>query len=486
MSKPNIVYILADDMGYGDVSCLNAESKIHTPNLDRIGNQGRRFTDAHSSSAVCTPSRYSILTGRYNWRSSLKQGVLLGYDAPLIEEGRETAATLLSRHGYHTGCVGKWHLGWEWPTLEGETAGNQFPFGSKEHTEQRREMNRKIDYSKRIGGGPVDCGFDSYFGVDVPNFPPYAWIENDHLIDVPTIEKPPEMYGNPGMMCEGWSLEAMIPEFTRRAVDLIEKEQSPFFLYYPLTSPHAPIVPNEQFTGMSEAGKYGDFVCEVDWVVGEIMDALDRSGKSDNTLLVFTSDNGPEQNAYPIGRKYGHYCMGHWRGVKSDIWEGGHREPFIARWPKLIPAGSVCSQLVCLGDLMATIADITNAELPKDAGEDSVSMFPLLEGKLDMPTRKKLIHHSGWFGNFALRSGDWVFIDAPSGGDCFNTTDEGNKKEPEWFRLSRGYEFHDFPGELFNLNSDESEKYNLYAEHPEIVQEMREYLAQEKNNGRLQ
>lgn len=483
-SKPNIIFILADDMGYGDMTCNNPDSKIPTPNLDRLAEQGMRFTNAHAASSLCTPSRYNVLTGRYSWRSKLKKGIVWEWDSPVLESGRLTVAGLLKQQGYATHCIGKWHLGWEWMTIDGRRAGDLIPFASKNHHEERRELSKHIDYGQRIGGGPVDHGFDSYFGVDVPNFPPYAWFEDDHLVDVPTVEKSDDRYGNPGMMCEGWSWEAMIPTFTQRAVSLIENEQTPFFLYFPLTSPHTPIVPNEPFQGKSGAGRYGDFVCEVDWIVGEIMDALERTGKVENTLLVFTSDNGPEGNAYPIARKYGHFCMGHWRGTKSDLWEGGHREPFIASWPNTIPCGTVCDQLVCLGDLMATCADITKTHIPDDARVDSISMLPLLSGNVETPTRENLILHSGWCGNFALISGDWVFIDAPSGGDCFNTTEPGNRKEPEWFRKLRGYSFHDCPGELFDLSSDEGEKNNLYAERPEIVREMQACLVQARSSAR--
>lgn len=479
--SPNIIYILADDMGYGDMACNNPDSKIPTPNLDRLAAQGTRFTDAHAASSVCTPSRYSVLTGRYAWRSRLKRGIVWEWDSALLESDRLTVAGLLKQQGYTTHCLGKWHLGWDWMTDDGEIAGPQLPFGKHqaETAVQRRAMARRIDYTARIGGGPVDRGFDTYFGVDVPNFPPYTWFENDRVTEPPTVEKPESMYGHPGLMTPGWSLEAMIPEFTRRAVSLIETAEQPFFLYFPLTSPHAPVVPNERFKGMSRAGKYGDFVCEVDWVVGEVMKALDRSGKAEDTLLIFTSDNGPEAHAadcegsYEIARLYSHYSVGQWRGTKRDIWEGGHREPFAARWPGVTPAGTICDQLVCLGDLFATCADITGATPPAGAGEDSVSMLPLLEGKTDRPTRSHLVHHS-LSGNFAVRCKNWVLIDAPSGGDV---------KEPDWFKEERGYVPHDFPGELFDLRTDVAEKENLYGKHPEVVRELSHILAQAKMEG---
>jgi arylsulfatase A len=479
--KPNIIFIFADDMGYGDMACNNPDSKIPTPNLDRLSEEGMRFTDAHAASAICTPSRYNVLTGRYAWRSRLKRGIVWEWDSPLIEPDRLTVAGLLKQAGYATHCIGKWHLGWNWKTIDGDLAGPQLPFGmlDEEIQKQRKDMGYRIDYSQRIGGGPVDCGFDTYFGVDVPNFPPYTWFENDRLGDLPTIEKPDSMYGNPGLMKPGWSLEKMIPEFTRRAVSLIESAEEPFFLYFPLTSPHAPIVPNEAFRGRSWAGKYGDFVCEVDWLVGEVMQALDRAGKSGNTLLIFTSDNGPEaapadfEGAYELARVTGHYSMGQWRGTKRDIWEGGHREPFLARWTGVTPAGTVCNQLVCLGDLMATCAEIIGTKLPSNAGEDSISMLPLLHGQTDLPTRSYMVHHSA-NGNFAVRSKDWILIDAPSGGDV---------PEPEWFRRERGYTSHNFPGELFDLNKDVPEKNNQYGENPEVIRALSELLENAKRAG---
>ncbi|MFW5858230.1 MAG: sulfatase family protein, partial [Planctomycetota bacterium] len=390
--------ILADDMGCGDVSCLHPEGKIRTEHLDRMADAGMVFTDAHGSSAVCTPSRYSILTGRYAWRGRLQRSVLGPHDGPLLEADRPTLPGFLRAHGYRTACIGKWHLGMEWtfdPAAPRPGGGWQ--------TDAAREASLAIDYTRPLRGGPVDRGFDTYFGVDVPNFPPYTWFENDRLTDVPTVEKPDSMYGNPGKMVPGWALEKMIPEFTRRAVDLVESQadaDEPFFLYFPLTSPHSPIVPNEPFRGMSDAGNYGDFVCEVDWVVGQVYDALERTGQLDNMLLFFTSDNGPEGRtpddlgAYERIRESDHYSMGELRGIKRDAWEGGHRTPFLACWPDVIPAGTVCEQPVCLVDLMATFAEITGADMAKDAGEDSVSILPLLRGEVDRPTRRTVIHHS--------------------------------------------------------------------------------------------
>ena len=467
-TRPNIVYILADDMGYGDVGCYNPESKIPTPHLDQLAAQGMRFTDTHAASSVCSPSRYSILTGRYCWRTPLKRGVLWPWDPPLIEPDRLTAASLLREHGYRTACIGKWHLGWEWGTRDGEPAHEGAEVGVLD-VAQRTAMEQNIDYSKPMAGGPVDCGFDHYFGVDVPNFPPYTWFQQDRLADAPTDEKPEGMFGLPGAMKPDWKLEEMIPEFVRRATDYIgDTGPDPFFLYLPLTSPHSPVVPNEQFIGKSGAGLYGDFVCEVDWVVGEVMAALERKGIADNTLVIFTTDNGPECSPAAAGgsyehiRDFGHYSMAHLRGVKRDTWEGGHRVPFVARWPKVTPAGSTCDQLTVLGDFIRTCAQMMDVALPEDEAEDSVSILPLLQGDTDAVVRDTVVHHS-CSGKFGIRKDHWVFIDAPSGDD---------NKEPEWFKQERGYTPHDHPGELFDLREDISERDNRYGERPEIVREL--------------
>ncbi len=474
--RPNIVTILADDLGYGDPGCNNPSSAIPTPNIDRLAAEGMRFTDAHAGSSVCTPSRYALLTGRYAWRGRLKSGIVWEWDAPLIEEGRRTVASLLRDHGYATACIGKWHLGWEWTLTDGSRPNDHVAFGEMLRDE-RYELGTRIDYTARLGGGPVDRGFDSYFGVDVPNFAPYTWFEDDHLSEVPTVEKPDHLYGHPGLAVEGWELEPMIPEFTRRAVSYIEARATsdrPFFLYLPLTSPHSPVVPNDEFKGRSGAGNYGDFVCEVDWVVGQVMDALERAGLTDNTLLIFTSDNGPERRtpddmgAWERVREHGHYSMGDLRGIKRDAWEGGHRVPFVARWPEVTPAGAICDELVSLSDLMATCAHVVGAELGSGEGEDSVSFVPMLRGAVTTPTRSFAIHHSA-AGVFAVRArvpgreGDWVLIDAPS-------PDEND--EPDWFRAERGYEPHGEPRELYNLADDLAERRNLHAEEPEIAREL--------------
>ena len=474
-THPNIIYILADDLGYGDLSCYNPDSMIPTPNLDALASQGMRFTDAHAPSSVCTPSRYSILCGRYCWRTALKQSVLWPWDASLIEPDRLTVGQMLRERGYRTACIGKWHLGWNWATKDGSPAYGDLSPGEYEMS-KRHALSDNIDFTQPVKGGPVDCGFDYYFGEDVPNFPPYTWFENDRILAQPTEEKPDEMYGAPGPMAPGWELEAVMPELTRRTVKYIEEsDDSPFFLYFPLTAPHTPIVPTDDFKGMSGAGDYGDFVCEVDWTVGEVMKALDRRGIADNTLLIFTSDNGPENSAYKRIQEFGHYSMDGLRGLKRDTWEGGHRVLFIARWPVRTEAGAVNDEPICLIDLMATAASLVDYGLPEDAGEDSYSILPALVGEpCEPPLRGEIVHNSIQ-GNFAIRQGEWVFIDSPSG--------DANR-EPDWLKEERGYVPHDHPGELFNVAEDRIEKNNLYAAHPDRVKSLKALLEKYKQEGR--
>ncbi len=474
MKRPNIVYILADDLGYGDVGCNETGGRIPTPNIDALAQRGKRFRDAHATSAVCSPSRYSILTGRYAWRTRLKRGIVWHWDAPLIEPGQQTVATLLQEHGYRTACIGKWHLGWDWPTKDGTRPNDTLPYGA--YCDPKRAVYEdNIDYTRPIGGGPTDHGFDSYFGVDVPNFAPYTWFEDDRVVEAPTEPKPAHVYGHDGRAVASWEPRNIVPECTKRAVAFISEaaaSRQPFFLYFPLTSPHSPVVPNEQFEGRSGIGAYGDFVCEVDWVVGEITAALDHAGCTENTLVVFTSDNGPElevaddEGAFARARRTQHYSMGPLRGVKRDVWEGGHRVPFLASWPGVIPEGSTSDALVSLSDLLATCADVLNSSL-EDFGElDSESMLPVLRGQEG--GRTSLVLHGG-DGRFALRQGPWLFVDAPSGSE---------REEPDWYRSERGYVAHNHPGELFNLVHDLPERDNRYGTERDLVTQMSKALDQ--------
>ncbi len=474
-SHPNIVYILADDLGYGDLGCYNKASKIPTPNLDRLATEGMRFTDAHAPASVCTPTRYALLTGRYCWRSRMKSGVLLPWGATLIEPGRLTVASLLKQHGYATACIGKWHLGWTWPTKD----------GAPPKSGEDRLSN--VDFTQPIANGPITRGFDYYFGVDVPNYPPYCFIENDRTVGIPSVVNRPE-FNRPGPMLPGWQWVEIMPELTRRSVKFIEDlakaaPPKPFFLYFPLTAPHYPVVPAPEFQGKSQAGEYGDFVAQVDATVGQVLDALKRAGVERNTLVIFTADNGPEvveikPGAYDRAQQYGHYSMGDLRGAKRDTWEGGHRVPFLARWPGKIKAGAVSGETICHVDLMATVAAQLGAKLPDDAGEDSFNLLPVLFGKkLTQPIREATVHHSG-SGKFAIRQGNWVMIDAPSGDN------NGKSGEPRWLKQERGYATHSQPGELFDLRQDVSERKNHYADEPEKVRQLKALLEKYRIEGR--
>ena len=476
-APPNIVFILADDLGYGDLGCFNKASKIPTPNLDQLASEGLRFTDAHAPTSVCTPTRYAILTGRYSWRTRLQRNVLGPYETPLIAADRLTVPSLLKQHGYITACVGKWHLGWTWPTKDGKPP----------RTGEDRLSN--IDFSKPIPDGPTTRGFDHYFGTNVPNYPPYCFTQDDRTVGVPSVPDTGRAGGFniPGPMLPGWELVNILPELTRHAVSWVTnaaKSGTPFFLYLPLTSPHFPVVPAPEFKGKSGAGDFGDFVVQTDWTVGQVLDALKQTGVADNTLVIFTSDNGPEisgevnPGAYDRVPQYHHYSMGELRGAKRDSWEGGHRVPFIARWPGTIKAGTVSDETICHVDVMATVAAILDVKLPANAAEDSVSLLPLLRGEhLDHPVREATVHHSAQ-GRFAIRKGDWVLIDAPTGDD------NGRKGEPEWLAKERGYVRDELPGQLFDLREDLSQRRNRFAEKPEVVTELKALLEKYKRDGR--
>ena len=474
---PNIVVILADDMGYGDVKCNYPDGRIPTPHLDRLASQGMRFTDAHAPSSLCTPTRYALLTGRYAWRTRLKAGVLWQYDKPLIEEGRLTLPGMLRQHAYRTAAIGKWHLGMDWPFSSTEAA-------KKVAKHKDSATCADIDWSKPISGGPTDRGFDYYFGVNVPNFSPYAFIQNDRLVGPAPTREFPNIGGRlsqlPGPGQAGFDRKQVAPTLAKKACEWIDasaKTGKPFFLYLALTGPHSPIIPNDEFKGKSGVGDYGDWVMEMDRTVGEVVATLKRAGVAGNTLVVFTSDNGPEIWNYEEARDYKHYAMGPLRGVKQDTWEGGHRVAFIACWPGHIPAGTTNPEIICHSDMMATAAAIVGATLPANAGEDSYNILPALLGKkLDKPLRDATVHHSG-NGSLAIRQGNWVFIDAKSG---------GVRKEPEWFQRERGY--HDapnnFPGVLYDLSQDVAERRNLYGEHPDVAKRLKTLLERNKREGR--
>ncbi|QDH81480.1 arylsulfatase [Echinicola soli] len=452
--KPNIVLILADDMGYGDVVAYNPSAKVKTPYIDKLASEGMAFTDAHSPSAVCTPTRYGILTGRYSWRTGLKKGVLWPWDGPLIEEERETLPKMLKTAGYRTAAIGKWHLGWNWPTQDNMPA-----------TENN---GMEVDYSKSITGGPLAAGFDYYFGDDVPNFPPYTFIKNENVEVLPTVQKPKGLFGHSGAMAPGWTLEGVMPAITQKAVDYIEEaadKEQPFFLYFALTAPHTPIAPSEQFKRTSEAGAYGDFVQEVDWTVGQVMEVLEQKGIADNTIVVFTSDNGSparngENSSGPIAsviEDYGDRANGPWRGLKGDAWEGGHRVPFMVKWPGHVAPGEWNNGLVSSLDIMATVLDILGMDSKPDVSPDGVSLLEALKDN-DAPVREHLVHHSHQ-GVFAIRKGAWKLILSPKSGGFSDGI------FPDGYGIATD-------GQLYNLDRDPGEQDNLYGKYPEKVSEL--------------
>jgi arylsulfatase A len=437
---PNVVYILADDFGYGDAGCYNPKSKIPTPNIDRLAKEGMRFTDAHSGSSVCSPTRYGILTGRYAWRTKLRRGVLGPYDPPLIAADRLTVPALFQQKGYHTACVGKWHLGWDWPKADGN-----------------------VVFDKPITNGPTARGFDWYFGTDVPNYPPYCFIDNDRTVGNPTAEKTErDLNGRPGAMLPGWKFDAILPTLTEKATGYVAeraKDGKPFFLYFPLTSPHEPIAPSAKFKGKSGISDLADFFMETDWAVGEVLAALDKHKLAANTLVIFACDNGhAKYTGLPALEKAGHAVSGPLRGYKADVYEGGHRVPFLVRWPGTVKPGSVCDETVCHTDLFATAAAILGAKVPDTAGEDSVSLLPLLKGeKPERPSREAVVHQAS-DGTLAIRRGKWKLIFA------------GPPDAPA--------------DELYDLAADLGETTSVATNHPEVVQQLTKLMERLIADGR--
>ena len=459
---PNIVYILADDLGYGDVSCQNDDDRVPTPHVDRLAAQGMRFTDAHSGSAVCTPTRYGMLTGRYCWRSRLTQGVLFGYDEPLIEPGRLTVPELLRRHGYATAAIGKWHLG--------------LAFSRRPDGAGRLE---DVDFSAPISWGPNQAGFDYFFGISASlDMPPYCFIENNRVVERP-VERvdgsPRPAFHRAGPIAPGFTFEGVMPRLTQAALAYVEQRRrspdQPFFLYFATTSPHTPHVPNRAFQGQSRAGIYGDFVVEWDAAVGAVLDALDRDGLAEQTLVIVTSDNGADLHGGQP--EHGHDSNGPWRGQKADIWDGGHRIPFIVRWPGVVPEGATCEQPICLTDLLATCADLLGADVPDGAAPDSASILPALRGERlgrdDPPLREAIVHHS-MDGMFALRRGPWKCIfGLGSGGFTAPRRVEPAPDEP--------------PGQLYHLHDDPAETTNLWLERPDVVGDLAALLDRYRRQG---
>jgi len=473
--KPNIIFILTDDLGYGDLS--HAGGKAKTPHCDRLASEGIRFTDAHTSSAVCTPTRYGILTGRYNWRSKKKSGVLSGVSAPLIPKTRVTIANFLKEQGYHTGMVGKWHLGIGWQKLaKGET---KSPVKSFIKPDFKRNKNKKvgwdIDYSKPAIT-PTNNGFDYFFGIAASlDMPPYVYIRNEKAIALADTEKAFAKPYRPGPASADFEASQCLIDFAREAREYIARQAKtpePFFLYLPLTSPHTPILPSQKWQGLSILGAYGDFLMETDWVVGEVLAELEAQKIDKNTMVIFTSDNGCSPMAdIPALAKLGHKNNADWRGHKADIFEGGHRVPFLVRWPAVIKPGGVSDSTICTTDFFVTAADsIGVADQVLDSmAEDSYSFLADLKGtgKSKRPTT---IHHS-INGSFAIREGKWKLNLCPG---------SGGWSSPRPGKATTGLPL----VQLYDLEKDPAEKNNLQAKHPEIVTRLINQLAKEIKAGR--
>lgn len=462
-SLPNIVLILADDMGYGDVSCYNPMSKIQTPNIDKLASEGLMFTDAHTPSSVCTPSRYGLLTGRYCWRTRLKKGVILGYDEPpLIEANQQTIASLLKKRGYETACIGKWHVGMTWQTKDGykmQDDNNEY----QEYSGVYRENEQYVDFEKPILGGPLDVGFDYFFGTQgcSTGDPPYCFIENRKTIGIPTIVSPEEFTQHPGvapgLMVSEWSQETVDITFTEKARDFIVKNQAaspetPFFLYLALSSPHIPFLAPDFAKGKSEEGPRGDLVTVVDWSVGQIVEVLNRFDIQNNTLLIVTSDNGPRKGAN------GHKSAGEFRGYKANIWEGGHRIPFIARWPGKITAETQSNQVISLTDMLSTFDFLSNENNQTITSEDGYNIWPAFIGQeVEGSAEMVRVFHSV-SGVFAIRKGDWKLIQGTKG------SGSGSLNTPQ--------DSLNLIGQLYNLDLDPAETNDLWDQYPELVKEL--------------
>lgn len=484
MTNPNIVLILADDLGYGDVACYNPESKVPTPNLDRLAGQGLSFTDAHAPSTVCTPSRYSVLTGRMAFRTGMK-GVFTGAGGPcMIEEGRLTLASMLRDQGYATACFGKWHVGLTFLDKDGNPI-----------CESGYEPVKRIDFNRSNPDAPIHRGFDHFFGTACccgTDFL-YAFIDGDRIpvppegdLDRGTLPKHPYSGDNRiGRIAPGFDIQELDQLFLRKSIAFMEDHLAnnpgqPFFLYHPTNAVHLPSFASSKCRGKTQAGPHGDFIFEFDQIVGALMDTLERLGIAENTLLMVSSDNGPEVfSVFNMRRDYQHDGARPWRGFKRDNWEGGHRIPFIARWPERIAAGSKTDQTVCLCDIVATCAALVGSEIPQDAAEDSFNMLPVLLGEQpeSQSVREYTLHQTISLA-LGIRKGPWKYLDHQGSGG--NNYDE--YKELQQYALPENAP--DAPGQLYNLDDDPGETTNLYFEHKDIVEELRAKLHEYRDSGR--
>ncbi|MEF8796684.1 MAG: arylsulfatase [Salinivenus sp.] len=473
---PNIVFIMADDLGYGDVGRYNPDSAIPTTHMDALAAQGMRFTDAHTPSAVCTPTRYGLLTGRYSWRTRLKSGVLGGYSAPLIGPDRETLGSLLDEQGYRTGIVGKWHLGLGWQTEDG--------------AELPRDWSRvdpdSVAWGDELDAGAHTAGFDfSYIVPASLDMAPYVYIRNGRVEEEPTQrqqQRPFPDFIREGVRQPGFDKAGVLDTLTEEAVEFVDRAAAadePFFLYLAPTAPHKPVTPAPRFEGETGLGPYGDFIHQTDWTVGQVMEAVERTGETDETLFIVTSDNGsfmysraqatPDHVEDPSVQAYRpshHRANGALRGTKADIWEAGHRVPFIVRWPGEVKPGSVRDETIGLVDLFRTFADLTGAGLSEEDGPDSFSILPLLRGEEDEFEREPLVHHSAR-GMFAVRDGKWKLVLGDG---------SGGREEPTGQPFGRPYQ-------LFNLERDLGETENRIDERGAVADRLEAALERIREGG---
>lgn len=445
---PNVVLIYADDMGLDSVSGYNDKiGKFKSPALDQLMKEGMAFRNAHSSCSVCSPSRYSLLTGQYSWRTSKKAGIVGQTEASWIAKDRLTIPAMLKTKGYDTAMIGKWHLGWNWPLKD-----------TKPNPAKRGDWSN-VDFTQRIPGGPVDRGFDSYFGDDVPNWPPFTWFENDRVVIQPTATmRAGVMRGvNAGPAAPDWKFDAVLPTYVGRIQEYLSGRKDnpkPFFLYFPLPSPHTPIAPNAQFKGASGISPYVDFLMETDWAIGETLKALGAAGKKDNTLVIFIADNGTDlPTAQPEKMdSQGIHLTVHLKGGKFSLWEGGHRLPMLVRWPGRIQAGALSLEPVVQTDVFATLAEIVGHDLAPNSAEDSASLLPLLQGKaLDSPLHKIIIHQDA-SGALAVSMGKW--------------------------------KLHLKSNQLYDLEADLKETTDVGAANPEVVRQIMAAFEQQAKHGR--
>lgn len=468
---PNIIIVLADDLGYGDISIYQPENKIKTPHIDKIAGQGIRFTDAHSPSSVCTPTRYGLLTGRYSWRSRLKSGVLTGKSKALISNSRSTIASMLQDKGYKTAFIGKWHLGWDW-AMKNEDMDTGEGWNEDDFV--------NIDFTKPVKNTPQDLGFNYSYGHSGSlDMAPYVYVENSRVTQIPdstTVNTGKYSWWRKGPTSKDFVHDDVTPNFFRRSIQFIQeqsKQPNPFFLYLPLPSPHTPILPTAKWAGKSGLNEYGDFMLMIDDYMGQLMSAIEAEGISDNTIVVFTSDNGCSPAAgFEDMKENGHAANGIYRGHKADIYEGGHRVPFVVKWPQKIQGGSISDETICLTDLMATFAEIVDYNFADNEGEDSYSFLPILEGEvLSAPLREATIHHS-INGSFAIRKDNWKLIMcAGSGGWSYP-----KPNDPDIDSLPKV--------QLYDLSKDPTETNNLEARNPNKVEELKRLLSLYIKQGR--